>query len=144
MMLIMSSLKKLVVFNPESRSAGYGLLLFRLLISARLIYGVLDNILSWKQMVEFEHFLAARGVPFPLLGAILSVCVQFICGVLYLLGAACRLTGFLLIVNFVAALVIAHRGDTFVGMFQALTMLFAGILIFFDGPGKFSVDRRTK
>jgi putative oxidoreductase len=63
---------------------------------------------------------------------------------LYLLGAACRLTGFLLIVNFVAALVIAHRIDTFVGMFQALTMLFAGILIFFDGPGRFSVDRSTK
>ena len=95
-------------------------------------------------MVEFEHFLAARGVPFPLLGAILSVYVQFLCGVLYLLGAASRLTGFLLVVNFIAALVIAHRGDTFVGMFPALTMLFAGVLIFLDGPGKFSVDGRKK
>jgi putative oxidoreductase len=144
MMLIMSALKKLVVFSSESRFAGYGMLLFRVLISVRLIYGVQDNMFSWKQMVEFEHFLAARGVPFPLLGAILSVYVQFICGILYLLGAACRLTGFLLIVNFVAALLIAHRSDTFVGMFQALTMLFAGILIFFDGPGRFSVDAKMK
>lgn len=95
-------------------------------------------------MIEFEHFLAGRGVPFPLLGAIVSVYVQFICGILYLLGAASRLTGFLLVVNFVAALLIAHRSDTFVGMFQALTMLFAGLLIFFDGPGKFSVDGRKK
>jgi putative oxidoreductase len=138
----MPQLKNIIAFDPLSQSAGYGMFFFRLLVSVRLIYGVQDNILSWKQMVEFEHFLAARGVPFPLLGAILSVYVQFICGILYLLGAACRLTGSLLVVNFIAALVIAHRSDTFLGMFQALTMLFAGLLILFDGPGKFSVDRR--
>jgi putative oxidoreductase len=140
-MMIMSTLRKLIAFNPSSHLAGYGMFLFRMLVSARLIYGVQDNILSWKQMVEFEHFLAARGVPLPLLGAIISVYLQFICGILYLLGAASRLTGLLLVVNFIAALLIAHRSDTFVGMFQALTMLFAGLLIFFDGPGKFSVDR---
>ncbi|HSE43108.1 MAG TPA: DoxX family protein [Acidobacteriota bacterium] len=135
-------MRKLIAFDPSSRSAGYGMFLFRFLISVRLIYGVQDNILSWKQMIEFEHFLAERGVPFPLLGAITSVYVQFICGILYLLGAASRLTGVLLVVNFIAALLIAHRGDTFVGMFQALTMLFAGLLILLDGPGKFSVDAR--
>jgi putative oxidoreductase len=140
----MPTLTKMISFDPSSRYSGYGMFLFRLLISARLIYGVQDNILSWKQMIEFEHFLAARGVPFPLLGAILSVYVQFLCGVLYLLGAASRLTGLLLAVNFIAALVIAHRGDTFAGMFPALTMLFAGLLIYFDGPGKFSVDGRLR
>jgi putative oxidoreductase len=139
----MSNIKKLIGFDPSSRFNGYGMFLFRLLISARLIYGVQDNILSWKQMLEFEHFLAERGVPFPLAGAILSVYVQFLCGILYLFGAASRLTGSLLVINFIAALVIAHRGDTFVGMFQALTMLFAGLLIWLDGPGKFSIDNRS-
>jgi putative oxidoreductase len=137
----MSKIWKLIAYDPSSRFAGYGMFFFRILVSARLIYGTQDNIFSWKQMLEFEHFLAERGVPFPLLGAIISVYVQFICGILFLLGAASRLTGFLLIVNFIAALFIAHRGDTFVGMFQALTMLFAGLLMFLDGPGKFSVDR---
>lgn len=138
----MSKIRKLISFDPSSRFAGYGMFLFRLLVSARLIYGVQDNILSWKQMIEFEHFLAERGIPFPLFGAITSVYVQFLCGILYLLGAASRVAGFLLVVNFIAALAIAHRVDTFVGMFQALTMLFAGILIFLDGPGKLSVDGR--
>ena len=140
----MATLMKLIAFDRSSRLNGYGMFFFRLLISARLIYGVQDNIFSWKHMVEFEQFLAARGVPFPLLGAILSVYVQFLCGILYLLGAASRLTGFLLVVNFIAALLIAHRGDTFVGMFPALTMLFAGVLIFLDGPGRLSIDGRKK
>ena len=121
---------------------GYGLFLLRLLIAARLIYGVQDNVFSWKHMLEFEHFLAERGVPFPLFGAILSVYVQFTCGILVLLGACIRWASILLIINFITALLIAHRGDTFVGMFQALTILVSGFVFLFEGAGKLSIDER--
>ena len=121
---------------------GYGLLLLRLLIAARLIYGTQDNVFSWKQMLEFEHFLAERGVPFPLVGAVISVYVQFIGGILVLLGAFIRWASIPLIINFIAAILIAHRADTFVGMFQALTILVSSFVFLFEGPGKLSVDER--
>jgi putative oxidoreductase len=123
---------------------GYGLLLFRLLIAARLIWGVQDNILSWDHMLEFEKFLAERGTPLPLFGAVLSVYVQFICGILILLGAFIRWASIPLILNFIAALIIAHRGDSFVGMFPALTMLAAGVLFLCEGPGKFALRTAAK
>jgi hypothetical protein len=37
-------------------------------------------------MIEFERFLAAHGTPLPAVGARLSVHVQFVCGVLFILG----------------------------------------------------------
>lgn len=120
---------------------GYGLFLLRLLVAARLIYGVQDNILSWERMVEFERFLAERGTPFPMIGAVVSVYVQFICGILILLGAMIRLAAVPLIINFVVALLIAHRSDTFVAMYQALTMLVAGFVFLFEGAGKLSIDQ---
>ena len=134
----MISLLRLYFFE---RFKGYGLFLLRLLIAARLIYGVQDNILSWDHMIQFEHFLAQHGVPFPLAGAVVSVYTQFICGVLILLGAFIRLASIPLIINFIAALLIAHRADTFVGSFQALTILVAAFVFLFEGPGKLSVDR---
>ena len=122
------------------RLRGYGLFLFRILIAARLIWGVQDNILSWDHMLEFEKFLAQRGTPMPLVGAVVSVYVQFLCGILILFGAFIRWASIPLILNFIAALIIAHRGDSFVGMFPALTMLAAGVLFLCEGPGRFSVD----
>lgn len=119
---------------------GYGLFVLRILIAARLIWGVQDNILSWDHMVEFEKFLAQRGTPMPLVAAVVSVYVQFICGLLILFGAFIRWASIPLIINFIAALIIAHRGDSFVGMFPALTMLTAGIVFFCEGAGKISID----
>lgn len=119
---------------------GYGAIFLRLLIGAFIIWGVQDNILSFAQMEEFAHFLAARGVPLPLFAAIVSVYGQLICGVSILFGAAVRLTSIPFIVNFVAALVIAHRGDTFRGMFPALMMVAAGLFFLFHGAGELSVD----
>lgn len=123
---------------------GYGLFVFRVLVSVRLLYGVVDNVFNWERMVEFERFLAARDVPWPLAGAIVSVYIQFLCGILILFGSATRIASVLIIVNFIAALFIAHRADTFLGMFQALTMLFAGFLFLMEGPGKLSIDEWWK
>ncbi len=126
----------------------YAAIFLRLLIGSFLIWGVQDNILSSERMREFEHFLAAKGVPLPLVAAHVSVYAQFISGLSILLGAFVRLTSLLLIINFIAAIVIAHRGDTFAGMFPALMMLVAGFFFLFHGAGRLSVDealdRRTQ
>lgn len=134
-------MNQLLRFNFSGRYRGYGAFLLRMLVSARLIYGVQDNIRSWEHMIEFQKFLAARGVEFPLAAAVISVYVQFICGVLILIGLFTRIAAIPLIINFIAALYIAHMNDTFLGMFQALTMLVAACFFLLDGPGKLSIDK---
>lgn len=122
------------------RYRDYSAIFIRLIVGPFIIWGVQDNILSWEQMLEFRDFLAGRGVPFPLLAACLSVYTQLVCGLSILLGAFVRLTSIPFIINFVAALLIAHRSDTFGGMFPALMMLAAGFFFLFHGAGKVSVD----
>ena len=118
----------------------YGTFFLRLLIGSFIIWGVQDNILSRAHMLEFEKFLAAKGTPWPAFAAQLSVYAQFICGVSILLGAFIRLTSVGFIINFIAAILIAHRGDTFRNMLPALMMLASGLFFLFHGAGKPSVD----
>ena len=127
-------------FDFFRRHREYGVIFLRLIIGAFIIWGVQDNVLSFAQMQEFAHFLGERGVPFPLFAAFLSAYTQLICGICILIGAATRLVAIPFIINFIAAILIAHRGDTFRGMFPALMMLFAGLFFLFHGAGRLSVD----
>jgi putative oxidoreductase len=122
------------------RYKDYSAIFLRLIIGSFIIWGVQDNILSGERMLEFRDFLAAHDVPYPLFAAHLSAYTQFVCGLSILLGAFVRLTSILFIINFVAALLIAHRNDTFQRMFPALMMLAAGFFFLFHGAGKLSVD----
>lgn len=139
---------QLFEFAFFKRHREYAALFIRLIVGAFIVYGVQDNVFSRAQMQEFAHFLAAKGVPFPLFAAFLSAYTQFVCGVLILLGAYVRLISIPFIINFIAAIIIAHRGDTFQGTFPALLMIFVGLFFLFHGAGKFSVDdwweRRSK
>jgi putative oxidoreductase len=116
-----------------------GIILLRAFVGLRLLYGVADNIFSWDHMLAFEQFLAANGFPLPLISAVLSVYAQFICGTMILIGFHIRIASFLMIVNFLTAILMVHLGDTFEGMTPALAMLFSCILFFFYGSGKLAV-----
>jgi putative oxidoreductase len=123
----------------ESRK-GFGAIFLRLVIGWRLIDGSQDNVFSMERMIEFRDFLQNHNVPFPLASAYLSVYAQFICGILYITGAFVRPAALIMIINFIAALVIAHIGTTFQQSFEALMMLFGSIFFLFYGAGKISVD----
>jgi putative oxidoreductase len=127
-------------FDFLDRYREYGTVFIRLIIGVHLIYGTQDNVFSYARMVEFADFLHARGVPFPLFSAFLSVYAQFVCGILFVLGAATRPAAAVMIVNFVVALVVAHIGDSYPGMFPALMMLSAACFFLIHGPGALSVD----
>ena len=127
-------------FSFFKRHRDYGAVFLRVMIGTFIIYGVQDNVLSWDKMLEFEKFLRARGVPSPLFAAHLSVYAQLICGLSILLGAFVRFTSPVFIVNFIFAILIAHRGDSFRGMFPALIMIAAGFFFLFNGAGKLSID----
>jgi putative oxidoreductase len=127
----------------ESRK-GYANLFLRVVIGWRLIDGTQDNVLSWDRMLEFRDFLAAHGTPAPLLAANVSVYAQFICGILYVIGWFVRPAALVMIVNFIAALLIAHIGLTFEQSFDAWMMLAGSIFFLFSGAGKISVDELRK
>jgi putative oxidoreductase len=122
------------------RYREYGPVFVRLIVGSFLVWGTQDNVFSYARMLEFEEFLRAHGTPFPLAAAHLSAYAQFVCGLLYIAGAFTRHAAVVMIVNFVAAVLIAHVGDTFQGMFPALVMLFASCFLLLHGPGKLSVD----
>lgn len=118
----------------------YGVIFIRLIIGFHLIYGTQDNVFSYARMEEFASFLSARGVPFPLFSAFLSAYAQFICGALFIVGAATRYAAIVMMINFIAAIIIAHLGDTYPNMFPALMMLAAACFFFLHGAGELSVD----
>ncbi len=128
-------------FNLLNQNRDIGVLLLRLFIGLRLIYGVVDNILSWPKMLEFRDFLAQFHFPFPLVCAVLSVYGQFLAGVLVILGWKIRYGAIILIVNFTVAILMVDRHGTVETMTPALAILFCGILFLFQGGGKYSLDK---
>jgi putative oxidoreductase len=118
-----------------------GILLLRVFVGGRLLYGVLDNILSWKQMLEFRDFLQLFHFPMPLVSAVVSVYAQALSGLAILFGWKIRWAALLMIFNFSIALVMVHRGQTVEQMTPALAMLFGSLLFLFTGAGRYSFDR---
>ena len=119
-----------------------GVLLLRAFVGLRLIYGVTDNVISWEHMKAFEGFLAANSFSLPLISAVLSVYAQLICGLMILIGFHIRIAAFIMVINFLIALVMVHRTDTVEGMTPALAMLFSSLLFLFYGAGKIAVGRK--
>lgn len=124
----------------ESRKE-YGMFFVRLIVGFHLIHGTADNIFSWARMIEFRDFLDGRGVPFPLFSAHLSAYAQFICGILYILGLFVRPAALVMIVNFICALLIAHRTGGYPPAALALIMLFSSAALLVHGPGKPAVHQ---
>ena len=129
------------VYDWLDRHHGWGVLALRLAIGVRLVEGTQDNVFSNERMHEFAQFLAARGTPLPLFSAYLSAYAQFICGILFILGLFTRPAGLVMTINFIAALVIAHRTTPFLATWPALMMLAGALYFLFCGPGPLSLDR---
>lgn len=119
-----------------------GIFILRLFIGLRLLYGVIDNIFSWERMIEFSKFLEANDFPFPIMSALVSVYVQFLGGILILIGYKIRLASFVLVINFLIALLFVHikANDSIEGMTPALAMLFSCLTFLFTGADKLSLD----
>jgi putative oxidoreductase len=124
-----------------SRFQDAGLLLLRLAFGGRLIYGTLDNVFSWDRMLEFAKFLENHGFPFPVLSAVLSVLVQFLAGISWIIGFKVRIFSLLMILNFAIALLMVHRNDTYLGSVSAIHLFVISIFLLFAGSGKYGFDK---
>ena len=127
-------------FGFFERHREKGAFFVRLVVGFILVYGTQDNVFSNGRMLEFRDFLAARGVPLPLLAAHVSAYAQFVCGILYVLGLFVRPAALVMIINFVAALVIAHLDTPLDAARLALCMLFSSLFLLFNGAGALSLD----
>jgi putative oxidoreductase len=128
-------------FNWLDQNRSLGIFILRLFVGFRLIYAVIDNILSWDRMLEFEGFLTKVGFPFPLVCAIVSVYAQFIAGVLYIIGWKIRYAALIMIFNFSVAWVMVDRFGSIEQMTPALSMLFCSVLFLFVGAGRIAVEK---
>lgn len=129
---------------PSETYKSLALLLIRLAFGARLIYGVIDNVVSWDRMLEFEAFLSANGFPVPLVSAILSVYLQLLAGISWVIGYQVRYSALLMTGNFLVAVIGFHiiQGDSYLNTAPALHLLCITVLLFAIGPGKYALDKK--
>jgi putative oxidoreductase len=120
----------------------YGLFPIRLIIGFHLVYGTADNVFSWHRMLEFRDFLASQGTPLPLFAANLSAWAQFVCGTLFIIGLAVRPAAAVMVINFICAVLIAHRTGGYPPAALALIMLFCSLGLLIHGAGRPSLDER--
>jgi len=120
------------------------LLLLRLTIGAFLIWGVWDNISDARKMAVFVAFLDGHGFPVPRFAALLSVYVQFFCGVAFLLGALTRWAGLLCAVNFLVAVAMVDYKLGVRGAFPATCLVLIGLYLAARGGGRFAIDARQE
>lgn len=126
------------------RFADVGLLSLRVLTGAFLIYGVIDNVVSAERMAEFALFLKSNQFPVPDLMAPLSVYLQLLCGIAFVVGFLTRWTGIILAVHFAIALVMVHWSQDFRGWWPAIVLVGIGTQFALTGAGKVSVDSMLK
>lgn len=124
-----------------SSKADIGLLVLRLFIGLRIVYGAFDNIISWDKMMEFSEFLKANHFPAPTFCAVLSVYAQFICAILILVGYKTRFAAAILTFNFIVAITMVHLSHSIERMTPALAMLFVSIALLFTGSGKYAIEK---
>lgn len=122
-----------------------------LLLVVRLYWGWQFIQTGWGKLHNIGHvidFFTSLGIPAPALNAWFVSSLELVGGILLILGLGSRLIALLLAGDMLVAYVTADR-EAFSSFFSdpgkfygatPYTFLFASLLIFIFGPGKFSVD----
>lgn len=74
---------------------------------------------------------------------ILTVLAEFLCSIFIIFGFLTRLSTIPLIITMLVAALIVHADDPIGNKELALLYLSIFILLFYTGPGKYSVDRKV-
>lgn len=121
------------------------------LLAVRLYWGWQFMQTGWGKLHTIPHvtqFFMSLGIPAPGLNAWVVALMEFLGGILLIVGFGSRLTGLALTVDMVVAYVAADRealrailSDP--GKFynaDPYTFLFASLLVLVFGPGRFAID----
>lgn len=112
--------------------------LLRIIFGALLIYhGSLKVFESFGKMAEE---LANRGWPLPYFQAFAATYIEFAGGVLLIVGLFTRPVALAVSVLFTIITFVFQAGDPFMKQEKPLMFLLVAALLFFTGPGRFSID----
>ena len=121
------------------------------LLAVRLYWGWQFMQTGWGKLHTIPHvtqFFMSLGIPAPGLNAWVVAFMEFLGGILLIVGFGTRLTGLALAVDMVVAYVAADR-EALQAIFSdpgkfynadPYTFLFASLLVLVFGPGKFALD----
>ena len=122
-----------------------------LLLAVRLYWGWQFAQTGWGKLHNIPHvteFFMSLGIPAPGLNAWVVAIMEFVGGILLIVGIGSRLTGLALTVDMIVAYVAADR-QALAAIFSdpgkfynadPYTFLFASLLVFVFGPGKLALD----
>jgi putative oxidoreductase len=122
-----------------------------LLLAVRLYWGWQFIQTGWGKLHNIPHvtqFFMSLGIPLPGLNAWVVALMEFLGGILLIVGFGSRLTGLALTVDMVVAYLAADRAALQAifsdpGKFynaDPYTFLFASLLVLVFGPGRFALD----
>lgn len=132
------------LYLPNAKRFDDAALLFmRIVVGAFLVWGVLDNILHAERMQEFVGFLAKFNFPAPHVMAPLSVWIQFLVGVCFVLGLLTRWAGVLCVLNFIVAIAMVDRFGGIRGSLSSVCLILIGLYLATHGAGRYSIDARV-
>jgi len=137
-------MRKFLFLNSAQRFSDFALLLMRLFVGLFLIFGVWDNITDAARMQEFVAFLGKHGFPIPRVLAPISVYLQLLIGLGFVLGLFTRWAGILCIIHFAVAIWMVDRHLGMRGTFPSGCLVFIGLFLATYGAGRFSVDSALK
>lgn len=116
-----------------------GILIFRISINSFMLFGhglgKLQKLMSGVEIKFLDPFGIGAKVSFSL-----AVFAEFFAAALLILGLFTRLSSLSLIITMAVAAFIAHADDPFLKQEKALMYLASYILLFFIGPGKYSLQ----
>lgn len=132
------------LYLPNAKRFDDAALLFmRIVVGTFLIWGVLDNILHAERMQEFVDFLTKFNFPAPHVMAPLSVWIQFLIGLCFVLGLLTRWAGVLCVLNFIVAIAMVDRFGGIRGSFSSVCLILIGLYLATHGAGRYSIDARV-
>jgi len=127
--------------NSENKYVDLAPLLLRIGV------GVIFIIAGWGKITGIEGtqgFFGNIGIPLPGIMAWVVAIVEFVGGIMVLLGAYARIPYLLLAFVMVVALLTTKLGGEFSAARLDLMLLLASLALFFMGSGKYSVDEKLK
>jgi putative oxidoreductase len=137
-------MRKFLYLSNAQRFGDFALLLLRLFVGLFLVWGVWDNITETSRMQEFVEFLRKHDFPSPRLLAPVSVYLQLVIGVAFILGLFTRWAGILCVINFAVAIAMVDRFGGMRGIFPSGCLIAIGLYLATYGAGRLSLDASLK
>jgi putative oxidoreductase len=123
----------------KTNALHFGLLFLRIGFSAAMLthgYGKFMKVLAG----DFS-FGDPIGIG-PTASLILCALAEFIAPIFLIVGWKTRWFSLIAFINMLVAFIIAHDGDPFSKKEKSFLFLIAFVVLYFTGPGKYSIDRQ--